>query len=536
MVLFIWSTSFFLKGIYFMNKLTSHILAAAVAGLFASYAQAEQYFVADFSNDASQGVIGNAPTFGGGAFVAGYGAGTNLAANPGRTGITRFFGGQSTAADADVTAGWGWKAPAVKTWDAKNQVFFVTRVMIDDTYASAGGYAGSWANGDVFGAGWDYGTAPVLFTNTSTTWSDPVASNNEGSGQMASLYWTGDYSNFPASTFPADRYNRDANNAAQADDAGKRAVADGVAKMTWVYRDQDATNMTVELIGGNSQVKHTYATPPSGVFNSFSGVKATPEFHKKSVNNNIYSNISAANGGMVQMGDVRFEVGVTAPSDFNLDYKTDLDDASVLLTNWQKPSGQTMFQGDANNDGAVNLDDASVMLTNWQGVHDTAVGTGKISVDVVGSIYVDLKGLALWKVFIGDAAHNAVSGTNLLTMDAGVSSLPGFAVGVSKQNNVDGSPEDFGATISSNVISTGTVITDPDTGDIIGYDPSTPKDTRVNLDLAAMTSSGRHLWLQYQVAGSAPLFTEIVPEPTSMALLGLVGVGLLALRSSAARR
>jgi hypothetical protein len=121
---------------------------------------------------------------------------------------------------------------------------------------------------------------------------------------------------------------------------------------------------------------------------------------------------------VARQGLTNMTIGTTRVSDFNMDLVTNLSDASILLGNWQA-TGKTFQQGDATADGTVNLSDASALLGNWQAVNDTTAGTGVGSITADGSIMLDVKGLGLYKVFVGNANHEQVSGTNFLTFAGG---------------------------------------------------------------------------------------------------------------------
>ncbi len=60
------------------------------------------------------------------------------------------------------------------------------------------------------------------------------------------------------------------------------------------------------------------------------------------------------------------------PGDANSDGKVDGEDATILVANWQTPSGATWARGDFNADGAVDDYDATILAANWQsGVQQT---------------------------------------------------------------------------------------------------------------------------------------------------------------------
>ena len=174
---------------------------------------------------------------------------------------------------------------------------------------------------------------------------------------------------------------------------------------------------------------------------------------------------------------------------------------------------------------------AAVLLGGSFAYADVSVGSAVVSLLGNGNIGLDVKQIALYKVFVGDAAHNAVVGTNVLTGTPNWLMAPREAFIeaelTTKQNQVAGSPENFGEFMLSNGL---TSTTDSSLGNPV---VSQLVDTGVSFNAAA--AGGNILWLEYKTAGNNSVFVT-VPEPTSMALLGLVGAGLLARRRSAAQR
>jgi hypothetical protein len=137
------------------------------------------------------------------------------------------------------------------------------------------------------------------------------------------------------------------------------------------------------------------------------------------------------------------------------------------------------------------------------------------------SIKLDAKAIAQYIIYIGDSSGDPNSdSTNYLTFDSG-QSAPNFQIAFSTQEDrVDGfADEKFSETTFGNdFITTGG----------FGVDPSVEIDTYVNVS-SSIIGSGYHLWLSYVVTGGSPVYEEItvVPEPATMVLLAMGGVGLM---------
>ena len=55
----------------------------------------------------------------------------------------------------------------------------------------------------------------------------------------------------------------------------------------------------------------------------------------------------------------------TNPGDANGDGKVDINDLTIVLTNYDKSTGMTWATGDFNGDGKVDINDLSIVLTNY---------------------------------------------------------------------------------------------------------------------------------------------------------------------------
>ena len=53
------------------------------------------------------------------------------------------------------------------------------------------------------------------------------------------------------------------------------------------------------------------------------------------------------------------------PGDANLDRKVDINDLTLVLTNFGQTTGMTWATGDFNNDGKVDINDLTTVLTNF---------------------------------------------------------------------------------------------------------------------------------------------------------------------------
>ena len=82
-------------------------------------------------------------------------------------------------------------------------------------------------------------------------------------------------------------------------------------------------------------------------------------------------------GNPVPITAVTFQAGtvsVALPGDANLDGKVDVNDLTIVLSNFGQ-SGVTWRQGDFNNDGKVDVNDLTIVLSNF----GSSLGTGNVA-------------------------------------------------------------------------------------------------------------------------------------------------------------
>jgi hypothetical protein len=309
---------------------------------------------------------------------------------------------------------------------------------------------------------------------------------------------------------------------------GTSAIQDmvvGNARKTTITKDNTGAVIDTQITPITSFTRATITATRPGIATS-GGVAAVSYADANVYHGEPDGTVNAAARNH-QVGFGRYQLVETVSSDFNRDLKTDLDDASILIANFNTAGAKVMASGDADNDADTDLDDASRLIAKFGQSHDVVAGSAAASLNLVdGSIRLDSKDVALYKIFIGDANHNQVSGTDLLSLDAGQAGPrpargPVDAFGTTtKQNNVDGAQENFGEFLTSNQITT-TSDFDLATSELV--------DTNVNVDVANLLLSGNRLWLQYQTVGNEPVFVEVaVPEPGAAGLaLSLAAAGML---------
>ncbi|NQU76737.1 MAG: PEP-CTERM sorting domain-containing protein, partial [Planctomycetes bacterium] len=169
------------------------------------------------------------------------------------------------------------------------------------------------------------------------------------------------------------------------------AYADQVQEVIFVIGNQTATNMSVAILGNALHVQKVITLGPNGAFPSVGGVRPTPviEADSPSRSPTLLSNIAVASG-VVQLGDVAFEVGITKRSDTDLDYDTDFADFNNLASNYgQTGSHLTIAEGDCNGDLVVNLTDV-VLFTSEYGTGSHVGGApGGVGTDVELVVHAD---------------------------------------------------------------------------------------------------------------------------------------------------
>ena len=195
------------------------------------------------------------------------------------------------------------------------------------------------------------------------------------------------------------------------------------------------------------------------------------------------------------------------PGDVNADSIVDLNDANVLVGNFGQPvGGTTWFQGDFNDDGNVDLNDANDLVGNF-GVSYADSATANATAGTTGA--------AEWTF---DAVVNGLSTT--ITIDAveqallSTTALDGATLTLVQQavpfsTAQPGPGAQVGEFLTSNFV-TGQEIIDITVPDFGIY----------TFEALYNTAGGG--------AGTTQTFQiEFIPEPTSIALLGLGGLALL---------
>ncbi|MCC5830973.1 MAG: PEP-CTERM sorting domain-containing protein [Phycisphaeraceae bacterium] len=192
--------------------------------------------------------------------------------------------------------------------------------------------------------------------------------------------------------------------------------------------------------------------------------------------------------GMDNLKIVALEAG-----DVNGDLQVDIDDASVLLTNFGTTSGATWTDGDFNGDGAVDIDDASLLLGNFGTSYSSpAAGEIEVTIDVANKqVIIEANEVALLR--LEDPSGNIIS------YDP--------AVPFSTVNPV--TPTLVGEFMLGDFI-TGTAV--------IGFENFENQEVII----------GHQLLGQDRIDNTFIL----IPEPASLALLGLGGLALLRRRAA----
>ena len=116
---------------------------------------------------------------------------------------------------------------------------------------------------------------------------------------------------------------------------------------------------------------------------------------------NYYIQLDASGGGVEALVSVP-----QLPGDANGDGKVDINDLTVVLTNFGLTAGAVWSQGDFQNDGKVDINDLTIVLTNFgQTVrrgHQGRAGTQHLGPDVCGHRRPAVLRLATAEVRRGD--------------------------------------------------------------------------------------------------------------------------------------
>ena len=91
---------------------------------------------------------------------------------------------------------------------------------------------------------------------------------------------------------------------------------------------------------------------------------------KKGITTDVKFNVSGYEQGTEAYVDYVW-ITAMAPGDCNQDGDVDIDDLSLLASNWNTSSGMTWADGDFDGDGCVDINDLSLLATNW--------GTGSVA-------------------------------------------------------------------------------------------------------------------------------------------------------------
>ena len=91
-------------------------------------------------------------------------------------------------------------------------------------------------------------------------------------------------------------------------------------------------------------------------------------FHNGWASGQIYSTTAAGGGlalGYVDNGASTITVGLALPGDANLDGRVDVNDLTIVLSNFGRATGMTWGGGDFNYDGRVDINDLTILLSNF---------------------------------------------------------------------------------------------------------------------------------------------------------------------------
>ncbi|MFP4105191.1 MAG: PEP-CTERM sorting domain-containing protein [Phycisphaerae bacterium] len=177
---------------------------------------------------------------------------------------------------------------------------------------------------------------------------------------------------------------------------------DTVRTMTAVFRETEQNGSVaseVEAMGDGTG----WNTAVEQVYDGIDGEYVTTGFA------DVITQVKMQTGDTAQTGGFQnLIVGTTSRADYDLDFDTDTDDASVLIGKWL--SDDAVFaEGDSDNDGDVDSDDASTLLADWPGAAQAAEGTADFTLDLEqGRILVDANNVAFVQI-------KSATGDNTLT-------------------------------------------------------------------------------------------------------------------------
>lgn len=115
--------------------------------------------------------------------------------------------------------------------------------------------------------------------------------------------------------------------------------------------------------------------------------------------NNSYKVRTGISNDSAQVGVTYVKVGITKKADFNLDYRIDAQDVSILTRNLGRVDTTTLLQGDATNDQKIDINDALPLTGLWSGpaTSDSVYVIGQYN-PATGEITLTCKNLNFLKI------------------------------------------------------------------------------------------------------------------------------------------
>ncbi|MCC5830961.1 MAG: PEP-CTERM sorting domain-containing protein [Phycisphaeraceae bacterium] len=206
-------------------------------------------------------------------------------------------------------------------------------------------------------------------------------------------------------------------------------------------------------------------------------------------------------GGHSSVSKLISKAGIVHRADFTMSGSVDLDDAAVLVANWQSERA-LWHEGDATGDNRVDLDDASMLLAAFGTSLSAAESEVRFTLDATNRrVLIDAAGVAMVQVRSSDGLiidyQSVLEGGDLMGLSM-------------KQVRPDAAGEFI-------------------LGDLL----DSSNESLGRLGYVQLSDWTGLLSLEYQILGSDPVVqTVVIPEPSGLGLLASAGLAVLWRRRS----